>query len=291
MRSLFLSAALLALCAAPGIANPIVHYNFDGNALDSSGLGNHGTIIGSPQFVAGTADQAIRFDNPLGQVIATQYVALPNSASILALQNSSFTFAIQYRSTDAAMTNGRLFGRNPLSPPGSELTFVYNAGNVPEAYASVSDTNNKKMVTLSNVRGNLLAVTTDGQWHWGVVVLDRAAGELRQYVDTTLVASVDFAELGPVLFSDLSIGRINLNPTFGARLTAVDDFQLYDRALSAGEVRALVVPAAAIPEPGSLFLLGAGLMGVLPLWNHRKRNARAAATCSSNTSTPSNDAW
>lgn len=92
-------------------------------------------------------------------------------------------------------------------------------------------------------------------------MLDRSAGELRQYVDSTLVAAIPFGPFSSVILSDLSIGRIAFNTTFGARLTAVDDFRFYDQALTTGEVNALV--HGAVPEPSSIVLLASGLAFVL----------------------------
>lgn len=250
----------IGLFASSSSAGVVVQYNFDGNALDSSGLGNHGTIEGNPSFVPGLTNQAIFFNNPEGQELATQWVSLPNSPSITGLQNSSFTFAILYRSTNASMTNGRLFGH------ASSLQYVYNAGDVPGSYVQIRDTSGRVLGTRDPEAFNPPSYTTDGQWHWGITVFDQDARELRYYVDTNLVAIRSLVDFGSVLFSDLSIGRINhANPsfrTFGALLTAVDNFQLHDRALNTDEINALVNPTA-VPEPGSLALLGVACLSLV----------------------------
>jgi len=256
LRTTRLTVVAFWLFAASSSAGLVVHYDFNGNTLDSSGLGNNGTIFGNPAFVAGQIDQAIYFNNPIGQQVATQYVSLPNSASILALQNSSFTFAINYLSNDTTINNGRLFGRQPSS--GSFIGFGVNSGAL-ETSTGVRDTTCHALDTLPVVSGNPIARTSDGQWHWGIVVLDRAAGELRQYVDTNLVATVPFGAFDSVTLSDLNIGRIAFNTTFGARLTAVDDFRLYSQALTTAEVNQLV---NAFPEPSSLVSAAMGLAGL-----------------------------
>lgn len=266
-RFAWLAILAVGLLAEPSSAGLVVQYNFDGSALDSSGLGNHGTITGSPSFVPGQTGQAISFNNPAGQVLATQWVSLPNNPSITNLNNSSFTFAILYRSTDTSLGNGRLFGH------ASSLLYVYNAGGVPGSYVQIRDATGE-LGTIPEALNDPRTYTTDGQWHWGITVFDRSAKELRYYVDTNLVATRPFSTFGPVLFSDLSIGRINHQDasfrTFGARLTAVDNFQLHDRALSADEIHALVNPTG-VPEPGALALLGTGALGLFGYRRWRNR--------------------
>ena len=38
------------------------YWKFDGNASDSSGLGNNGTLVGGPTFTTGKIGQALSFD-------------------------------------------------------------------------------------------------------------------------------------------------------------------------------------------------------------------------------------
>ena len=52
IRTVAFTAAILVACAASSSADTVVCYDFNGNTLDSSGLGNNATIVGSPSFVA-----------------------------------------------------------------------------------------------------------------------------------------------------------------------------------------------------------------------------------------------
>jgi hypothetical protein len=252
MRTSLIAITALGLLVATSRAGLIVRYDFNGNALDSSGSGNHGTIIGSPAFVAGQTDQAIAFNNPAGQVLATQYVSLPNSANILGLQNSSFTIALLYRSTDATMNNGALFGQTRQT----SVHFTYNAGGVPGSYAQLEDASGRLLTTQPDAISDPRSITTDGQWHWAIAVLDRDAMVFRYYVDANLIATKSFTQFGPVSFSDLDIGRISGFATFGARQTSVDEFRLYSHALSSDEVNQLVT---GVPEPATLTSLAIGV--------------------------------
>jgi len=264
----------IGIIAAPCQAGLVVQYNFDGNAVDSSGEGNDGTIVGSPIFVSWLSGQAIFFNNPVGLQDATQYVALPNSLSILALQNWSLTVAIQYLSADTTINNGRLFGRDS-GPAGSSFLFDVNSGAA-ETYVNVRGTNGVFLDTLPSVTGNPVALTSDGKWHWGVFVLDRTAGDLRQYVDAQLLATVPLAGIGPVLLSDLNIGRVSMSTAFGAREVKMDNFRLYDQPLTDSEVHALV-HSTAVPEPMSAVLFGIGLVGLATREYHRRVRRTAAA--------------
>jgi hypothetical protein len=249
------AAAMVLVAGSIAQAGMVVHYDFNGNALDSSGYGNDATILGTPAFVAGQTDGAIYFNNPAGNVGATQCVTIPNTPSVSGLSDTSFSLAIKYKSTDSTGNNGRLVGGNY---PG--LEFDYNAGATPEAYGRL----NLLIYGHSNGTVDPRAVTTDGNWHWAVLTVDRGGASpiVDYYVDTHLITTSS-STLGPIDFSNISIGRDSGDVTYAARLTTVDDFRLYDTALSATQV-------ANVPEPATLSLLALGGMAIL----RRRRAAK-----------------
>jgi hypothetical protein len=208
----------------------VVHYAFENDVLDSTANANHGTAIGNPSFAtAKTGTRGVAIDNPLGQVAATQWVQLPSSLTILALKTRSFTVSICYECTDAAMTNGRLFG-NTVG-----INADYNDGTVAYAYGIVTDqTGAARLVGSENPR-----VTTDGNWHCQVIVVDREGGEARELIDANLTHDTALGSFGTISTSGLVIGAAKNNDTFGARKMLVDDFRIYDRALSAPEISQL----------------------------------------------------
>ena len=60
--------------ATPPINNgPVAEYHFDGNANDSSGNGNHGTIFGGAGFVHGVSGQAMSL---MGWMIMLEWLML-----------------------------------------------------------------------------------------------------------------------------------------------------------------------------------------------------------------------
>jgi hypothetical protein len=261
--------AIASLVSAAAHGGLLVQYKFDGDTLDSSGNGHHATFHGG-SYVAGETDGAIHFNNPSGAAVATQYVTIPNAAEILDLGDASFSFAIKYRSTDTALQNGRLFGVNSGS---TYLVYNYNAGGTAQSHGSFGGTEGTFNYGNRDTP-NPLAITTDGDWHWAVVVLNRDTSTVSYYVDANVISSASYAALGEVPFANLTIGRFNGDGTdsstsYGARLTSVDEFRLYDHALSAAEV-------SAIPEPSAL--VGALLMGTAGLLAVRRHGRSAGST-------------
>jgi hypothetical protein len=234
----------------------IVHYTFDGNVLDSSGNGNDGTLTGSPGYVPGQSGEALYFDNPEGMTPATQFVTLPTLNS---LTDQSFTVAIRFNSTDTTQQNGRLFGNNFTS---AGFTMDYNRFLGANAEINVRD-NGTTAAHFFDTSAGSEAHVTDGGWHWMVLVVDRSDSQARGYIDQAMQLR-DVTGLGSVSFANLRIGASSDagNPTggdFGARLTAVDDFQLYDNPLTDQQVRALVSGDASVPEPSAFLLIACGL--------------------------------
>lgn len=80
---LFILTAILAICSSHVFADAqkIVEWKLDGNALDSSGLGNHGTIEGAPQFMAGISGQCLDFQGGYDVVYCFDAGNLPVGAT------------------------------------------------------------------------------------------------------------------------------------------------------------------------------------------------------------------
>jgi len=226
----------------------IAYYPFNGNANDASGYGNNATIIGGATFVAGQNDQAIYINNPQGAAAITQYVALPNSASITSLNLSSFTVNICYKTTDSAQLNGRLFG-NAGDSITDGIIMDYNATG--RSFASSAVRSGGVLTSVALTASATSAVVTDGAIHCEALIVDRTNGLLQQYVDAQLIDSVSIAGIGAIPMSGLVLGATIANDNFGARLTTVDDLRIYNRALSTAEVAALAgVTVRKVPDTG-----------------------------------------
>lgn len=256
----FSIAALFALTSLPGRAATVVHYDFDGNALDSSGAGNHGLVVGSPTFVAGEFDGAIAFDNPIGATNATQYVKIPSSSSIGALSDLSFSVTMKFKSTDTSQLNGRLFGNGGSSANGL-IVINYNDVDTAEATAAIRGSTGTLLLFELEARGNPDALVTDGDWHWVTLTLDRVGSVAQYFVDEVLIDSQSFTNLGSVSLNDLSLGAVFFTPQFSARATVVDDFRMFDIPLSAAQVENLVTTGT-VPLPPAFICLVSALFGL-----------------------------
>lgn len=237
-----------ALSINSAYATLLLHYDFDGDALDQSGNALHGTIQGGPSFTAGESDLAMYINNPSGSASATQYVTVPNSPVLQALSNASFTLAIKYKSIDTAQNNGRLLGnRTAVGKKGFEL--AYNDGLLANGYASVvGSTGDISTQVESNATPN--GNTTDGEFHWVIATVDRATDSFNFYVDAHHITTKVITGIGSIDFDDISLGRITGFPNFGARLTTLDDFRIYNTAFSQSNVNQLVNAS----EPSSLMM-------------------------------------
>ena len=265
MARAWVGVTLAAATVGGARAGIIVYYPFDGNAADLSGNGNHATVTGNIGWVAGEHDGAMFVNNPQAETLANQFVTLPNSLSILSLGESSFSFAIKYKTTDTS--NGRLFGAaTGVIGSATGMALTYSGGGT-DTYGFVAgDEAGVKYghAGTPNDPGIPSAITTDGLWHWVVVVHDRDAKTIDYYVDEQMITSHENITLGTVSFSDLTIGKYNgpisTDAWYSARNTSVDEFRLYSHAIEPMDVYLPVPELAGSTRSVSMLL---GLAGFL----------------------------
>lgn len=267
-KLLALTIGILSLTWSVSVrADLIVHYEFSGNSVDTTGNGNDGTLNGSLSFSASPLGQSVFLANPSGFGAATDFVSLPNNFA--GLENSSFSIAVRMRSLDTSQVNGRLFGNN-FSQSGVGIGYNREA----TANAGIFVRDNTTGAFFFDTAAGPEGLVTDGDWHWMGMVVDRTNNMAYAFIDD-VVNSQGIAGLGSISLSDLRIGSLT-NPSafgdsFGAKDTWVDDFRIYNHALSSSEI--LSLPITAVPEPSSLMLVVAAVSGFAL---RRKRSSRSS---------------
>jgi len=203
-----------------GSGTPLAHYEFEGNANDSAGS-NHGTAFGSPVYTSGPVGfgQAIDLDG------ANDYVDLPNGI---------------YDSDDITVATWVKW-----DGIGGSWQRIFDFGLDTDTYMFLSPSNDQGLMDFSITTGSYQyedTLVTDalpvGQWVHVAVTLRGNTGIL--YIDG-LPKVAGYIGINP---SDLSgatqnnyIGKSQWpDPLFNGK---IDDFRIYDYALTAAEVAAL----------------------------------------------------
>jgi len=219
--------------ADPGSANLVGAWNFDagsGSAVaDSSGNGNNGVIEGNTNsWVPGKQGTALSMGNNV-------YVSVP--AAAWASIDTQFTVAFWALGDDAIGNNWGFYAGDASGrlaschlPWGSDVIFDTTAGWSSERI--------------------MKAATTDelrGQWRHWIFMKNAETGEKQAYLDGRLYDSVS-ASADPIAGVDrFFIGAGDAGDS--QYLGLIDEFQLFNRALSAEEALWLAGGTAPIHKP------------------------------------------
>lgn len=261
---------MVSFGAAPALASPIALYQFDdaGNlGLDSSG--NSNTLISFGTGVSYTAG-----GESGGGLSLTGFGGLTTGSGNVPLGfpvgNGAYTISADFKSSFSGE-----FGVIGWGNYGSS-----NQVNAIRTTLSGGVNNYWWFNDLQAGSGNL-----DGNWHNVTFTYD---GLLRSlYLDGSFVTS-DFPGTANVGSGNFAIGRAcsfcgNLfNNSSQFFVGALDDVVIYDQALSASAVALVAADDFGLPtpEPGTLLLLGPGLLATL-LLRHRSLSGRRRASQSS----------
>jgi hypothetical protein len=208
----------------PGTANLVALYAMEDNVNDGSGNGRNGTAQVGSSFGTGPTGygKAIVLDGAGG------YVDLPIGPVVQSLGSATVATWVNWTSTDGL---GRIFDF------GTGTTA--NMWMAPNAYGGLVFA-----ITSSGIAGESRVVAPTALpsgWHHVAVTIDGATGEMQMYLDGALADSETTTTLPSAIGNTTQnwIGRsqYEADPYFKG---SVDDFRIYNRALSAGEVRYLV---------------------------------------------------
>ncbi|MFI5961014.1 family 43 glycosylhydrolase [Streptomyces asoensis] len=214
-------------------ADLLLHYGFDetsGNiAVDSSGHGNHGTYVRTPEFGTGVDGGSFKMS---GDSATSPYVKIPGGL----LKDAGSVTVSTYAKWKGGAAFQWLFG---LGPDSNKYLFATPSNGGSSLYSAITKASWSAESKLT--AGSQL---TPGQWRHVTVTLDGATGTLVLYVDGIEAARATGVTVKPSELYDSAkdysgyIGRslYAADPYFGGE---VDDFRVYSRALSAAEVMEL----------------------------------------------------
>ncbi|HEX5218872.1 MAG TPA: LamG-like jellyroll fold domain-containing protein [Verrucomicrobiae bacterium] len=249
----------------------VARYQFEGNALDTSGNANHGTANNVTYASGNEGAQGAELNG------TSSYVEIPRSIS------TDFTVAMWVRTTDTGGTGQWWSGKGLVD---GEVN-----GSAPDWGAVVLNGRFALGVGSPDTTISSSVTINDGNWHHLVATRDNTSGAMNVYVDGALSASgtgPTGARTGP---PSLRIGSIQTGVGFGYLNGTIDDVRLYDRVLSETEVAALLLAPApqsltAVPGDGRVTLNWAASSGATSY--HLKRSTVSGSgytTIATNSST------
>jgi hypothetical protein len=210
------------------------HWTFDGkdiyqtSALDSSGQGNTGTLTNGPTPVLGKIGQALNFDG------SDDYVRVEDSSS-LNFQNSSVSVGmwVYWGGT----VEGRIISKanSGGSPYHGDFFMKLNVSTLKLSARfktnDSSETQNPELISNINFPLN--------KWSHAFATFNTDTDTSRLYIDGVLVAE-DTASIYELL-NTTGFLCINCNASFPPQSIdgKIDDVRVYNRALSADEVKVL----------------------------------------------------
>jgi hypothetical protein len=251
------SANSAAVSAA--VSDLLVHLKLDeaagSTAADSSGNGTHGTLVNSPAWTPGFLANAVNLPGT-----ASQHVTLP--AGVVS-PLSDYTISLWVR-IGAFASNSRILDFGTSATPGAStgaymfLTPQYttSGGNAAKMRFAVTNAgwNNEKAIVSSTA---LVAGA------WAHVAITRSGNTGSLYLNGALVGTntamtISPSALGSTTRNYLGRSQFSADPYLNG---AIDDFRIYSRALTEGELSALGQPAAdaptqlaAVPDDGQVVL-------------------------------------
>ncbi|MBE3085146.1 MAG: LamG domain-containing protein [Bacteroidetes bacterium] len=189
-------------------------WHFDGDALDSSGSGNTGTLVNGPLWEAGKFGQALSFDG------VNDYVSVNDSISLSSIEDGG-TWELWIKPNSDLRT-------------GKWIGFLDTAPGLVGAVQFLVDPSNRLRACFGGVYGAMWSIDADwtGEWH-------HIAGTWNQKVNPTVTLYVDGVQKAQATVSVtvnvglLDIGRLNNGNNFNG---IIDEVRIYDYALLPGTI-------------------------------------------------------
>ena len=206
----------------PGTGNLTAQYEMENNVQDSSGNNLHGTVFGAPMYTQGQTGygMALLLDGE------DDYVELPIGSTMSTLSSCTIATWVNWSGQGDAWQ--RIFDIGTDTTVNMFLTPSTGAG-IRFAITAASSGGESRL--------NASPPLSTG-WHHVAVTIDGTSMSMQLYLDGEIVASgstqVTPANLGQTTNNWLGRSQYPTDPYFNGSL---DDFRIYNTALSEGQVR------------------------------------------------------
>ena len=214
--------------ADPGTGVLSLLYKMEADVTDSSGKGNHGSPQGGPIYVDGPVGygQALQFDG------IDDHVELPIGNLISTMASGSLAIWVNLNTSNSGFWE-RIFDFGTSSTAGYMFLSPRQSTNGTMRFAITTGTN-------TGESGVNSPTALPAGWHHAAVVIDGTAKTLQLCLDGEVVAG------GPTAVLPKDLGKTTQNWLGRSQWSSdaffagiLDDFRIYTRALSTGEVRYL----------------------------------------------------
>jgi len=196
-------------------------------AVDSSGNGNDATVYGDPQWVAGWINGALEFDG------VDDYVDLPIGSMIGSLTNCTFLIWADFSNTGGAWQRIWDFG----SGEQINMFLTPRIGTAGQMRFAITVT------SWADEDQTTAPATLASGWHHVAVIIDIDNNVHRLYLDGELIAENTDARYSPSTLGETTqnwLGRSQYVAD-GYFNGSLDDFQIYNHAMSANEIRTITI--------------------------------------------------
>jgi len=200
----------------------VLRMSCEGNFLDSSGSGNHGTQSGGVTITSGVKGRACGFDG------VDDKITISSSDSIN-FGTNNFTISLWFKILPSSQLYPMLVGKGEVSDNNWMLR-IYNS-SLPGRIDFYADGVNPAVYTSNDYM--------DGVWHHVVVMRTgvNGSGTGKVYVDgTDVTTSSNFNSANLTSSSSLTIASSTSNRRFDG---SIDEVRIYNRSLSASEIYSL----------------------------------------------------
>ena len=231
------SVPYTSIQSPPGL---VARWSGDGNANDTIG-GNNGRLMGDARFTPGMVGQAFSFDGTGDFVDIGDPASIENPAGTITLWlNTSVDKSIAGQERDFLIGKVEPVGRIALYFP-SQDSIDYYCGIGAHSCPGFPDATGKLQFWMRDSAGNDFDLFStnylnDGDWHF--IAAQWGLEGMKLYVDGTLNETDPTTGWWAGEGSNLQIGTINGldDHAFGG---LIDEVQIYNRALTAAEIKSI----------------------------------------------------